>query len=257
MASTPRSARIRVSSTSSHASSSRPPRESRTSSALPMAVLLRARRARRRARRPRAEAGRSRVGSSSTRSVVVDLGLGRAGRRGRRKGVDAPTVGVAVEVGRRGGRRRGLRRWWRRRQLLLARRPPANQPDDARHEDDGDDGADGNDLPDLVEHGAHPCTVGGTARTPVRAEPPRNPDVSRRLAARLSRTTRRSGEPRRGRASAFGGVPARRPLRRGPSAARDRPFGPVPPRHRRPPCLRRGRPTCRRPRRTCDQCDAM
>ena len=112
----------------------------------------------------RAEAGRSRVGSSSTR--MSSSTSGSAGRVGAgRVSTLPPSASLSRSVGGAVGDE-GLRRWWRRRQLLLARRPPANQPDDARHEDDGDDGADGNDLPDLVEHGAHPCTVSGPPGRP-------------------------------------------------------------------------------------------
>ena len=118
VASTPRSARIRVSSTSSHASSSRPPRESRTSSALPMAVLLRASRARRRARRPRAEAGRSRVGSSSMR--MSSSTSGSAGRVGAGRVSTLPpsaslsrSVGGAVGDEGLGGGGGGVSSFWR------------------------------------------------------------------------------------------------------------------------------------------------
>jgi hypothetical protein len=119
LASTPRSARMRVSSTSSHASSSSPPRESNASRAFPIAVLLRASRARSRARRPRAEAGRSRVGSSSTRrssSTSGSTGVGRGGASRvstppRSLSVSRSVGGAVVLEGRGGGG--GVSSFWR------------------------------------------------------------------------------------------------------------------------------------------------
>ena len=150
---------MRVSSTSSHACSSRPPRESSPSRALPMAVLLRASRARSRASRPRADSGRSTagaVGSSTRRSSSSSGSVGAPSRvptparsptslRSSRSA--SRSVGGPQRLCRGGGADRT-------RQLLATARAPPDEADHRPHEDEGDDDGDGNDFPDLLQHGA-------------------------------------------------------------------------------------------------------
>ena len=157
VASTPRSEAIRVSSTSSHASSSSLPRDSRASRPLPRALLERASRARSRARRPRADSGRSMTGSGGA------VGAG---------GASGPAVSTPWRR-RRLRWRDGVGRPGRATVEVLARQPrpgrrltvegagvaaPAGEVhavgDGPREDDDPDDDVD----PDVL-HADHPTTL--------------------------------------------------------------------------------------------------
>ena len=105
-----------------------------------------------RARRPRAEAGRS-------RAVAPRGGLPRprAGSAERGRRLKVPTASSRSDRcrGSSAGASGAPARWRRRCTVSLGATTPTKQADDARHEHDRDEDADGNDLPHLVEHGAH------------------------------------------------------------------------------------------------------
>ncbi len=139
-----------MSSTSSHACSSRPPRDSSPSRLCPKALLERARRDRRRCSRPPAGAGRSRLGRERHLRLLLHLGrlegvqagdvLDPAGRGvPRLRGVVAHARRVVTA---------GLRRL--RRQLLGRPSPGSQQPHDESDARDRDDHGDGDDFLELA-----------------------------------------------------------------------------------------------------------
>ena len=174
VASTPRSEARRVSSTSSQACSSRPPRLRSPSSALPRAEFERASRARRRFRRPADASGRSIAGAGAGSGSTSGPGTGGrvsipavswTDRFGASRGgaASSPTPGRTSPVARRGGR-----------QVPAASAPAAQQPEQDATEDDEDADGNGDVLPQLINHARHPLT---------RAQPPPN-------RARGERTTK-------------------------------------------------------------------